>query len=292
MRLPKKRPILTLSGSKGNIRVKEIISGKYEAYSASKFLEPHRRDFYSFFLVKQGFIKYSIDFKLYTCQAGEIFFMAPPQIYLIDSAEDFGGISINCQPESLSKEELNLPIIRAGFLQNLIRPDMESLKDLVWLAEKMLNLFNDPDPFSPLLLRSLFSSFLICLSKSWLKENRSAKMDCAKTAIIDQFRALINDHWKEVHQVKDYAKHLHVSAGHLNSLVKENTGQKAIALIQEKKLIEAKRLLVHSDLSAKEIAYECGFEDPAYFNRFFKKWNSSTPQQFRLEIREKYKDSF
>ncbi|MFI5156935.1 MAG: AraC family transcriptional regulator [Chitinophagales bacterium] len=290
MRLAKKRPVLTLTGSKGNIRVREITSGKYEAYSATKFLEPHRRDFYSFFLVRQGFIKYSIDFKLYACHAGEVFFMTPPQIYLIDSAEDFGGISINCQPESLSKEVLNLPIIRDGVQQNLVRPDMASLNDLVWLAEKMLNLANDPDPFSAPLLRSLFSCFLICLNKSWLKENYSAKSDSFKIGIIDQFRVLINDHWKEIFLVKDYARRLHVSPGHLNSLAKENTGQKAIELIQGKKLIEAKRLLLYSDLSAKEIAYETGFDDSAYFNRFFKKWNGNTPQQFRLEIREKYKD--
>ena len=285
----KKKPIQTLTGSSGLIRAREIISGQYDEYRASKFIEPHRRNFYSFFLVKQGNIKHSIDFASYTCSKGQVFFMAPQQVYLVDSAEDFGGISISCQPEMLEKQELDLPIIRNILHSNRICPDNDDFAEILGVAEKMISIFRQDSALSRELMTSYLRIFLLYLSRAWIKDNPMKNSLPGQAAIVEKFRSLINQHWKEFHQVVEYAARLHITPGHLNSLVKASTGKSAIDLIQEKKLTEAKRFLVHSDLSIKEIAFESGFEDPAYFSRFFKKWNKVTPLEFRVQIREKYK---
>jgi AraC-like DNA-binding protein len=284
-----KKAIQTLTGSLGQIRAREIISGEYDEYKAIKFIEPHRRNFYSFFLVKQGYIKHNIDFTSYTCSKGQVFFMAPQQVYLVDTADDFGGISISCQPEVLDQQETDLPIIRNIFQCNRICPDNEDLGEISGLAEKMVQIFNHEMIFSKDLMSSYLRIFLIYLSRAWIKENPANNSHPDQTAIIEKFRNLINQHWNTFHQVTEYASRLHITSGHLNSMVKSNTGKSAMDLIQEKKLIEAKRLLVHTNLSVKEIAFEAGFEDPAYFSRFFKKWNQVTPLEFKAEIREKYK---
>jgi len=54
-------------------------------------------------------------------------------------------------------------------------------------------------------------------------------------------------------------------------------------------LLEAKRLLLHADLSVKEVSHALLMEDPAYFNRMFKKATGMTPVEYRTHIREKYK---
>ncbi|MDB6080659.1 MAG: AraC family transcriptional regulator, partial [Akkermansiaceae bacterium] len=86
-----------------------------------------------------------------------------------------------------------------------------------------------------------------------------------------------------------YAKMLGVTSGHLNDTVSAQTGRPAGALIRERILLEARRLLLHSELQIAEIAYHLGFGDPSYFARFFRREDGRPPGDFRMEIREKYR---
>jgi AraC family transcriptional activator of pobA len=107
---------------------------------------------------------------------------------------------------------------------------------------------------------------------------------------VARFQALIDDHYRQVHRVAGYARLLAVTPGHLNDLIKAATGQTASALIEARLLLEAKRLLAHSDAPAAEIAAHLGFPDPSYFGRFFRRHVGRSPGAFRAQIREKYQD--
>ena len=74
----------------------------------------------------------------------------------------------------------------------------------------------------------------------------------------------------------------------LSEVVKEQSGKPAISHIHERLILEAKRLLFHTDGSVKEIAYDLGFEDDSYFNRFFKRITQQTPSEYRKHIRGMY----
>ena len=67
--------------------------------------------------------------------------------------------------------------------------------------------------------------------------------------------------------------------------MKEKTGKSAKDYIQDKLVIEAKRLLLFSEMSSKELAYEIGFEEPSHFNTFFKKHSGHSPIAFRKSVR-------
>jgi len=284
-------PIATYPIGKRIFSIGEIISGKYERFDGSRFIVPHRRDFFSFFFIKTGYISHSIDFRHYNCKVGDIFFMSPQQVYLVETAGDIGGISIACKSEFLMPDELSLPILQNIHRENKITLDKEQFSYLSGFMEKMLSESSNDEIFSDRLLRSYFASFLIYLSRLYQLQFHSGKTNREESAIVEKFRSMVNEHWKTIEHVSDYAKRLYISAGHLNHVVKQNTGKKPIELIQEKKLTEAKRLLLHSKNAIKEVAYQTGFEDPAYFNRFFKKWNGNTPQEFREEIHKKYNTS-
>jgi len=71
-------------------------------------------------------------------------------------------------------------------------------------------------------------------------------------------------------------------------VVKEQSGKPAIVHIHERLILEAKRLLYHTDQSIKEIAFNLGFEEASYFNKFFKRLTQQTPLQYRGTIREIY----
>jgi len=81
---------------------------------------------------------------------------------------------------------------------------------------------------------------------------------------------------------------LNISAGHLSEVVKDQSGKSAITHIHERLVLEAKRLLFHTENSIKEVAFQLGFEDASYFNRFFKRITGNTPLDYRSSNREMY----
>ena len=102
-----------------------------------------------------------------------------------------------------------------------------------------------------------------------------------KLDIIRKFNLLVENHYRTQHQVKYYADQLFKSPKTISNLFALYNHKSPLAVIQERIIIEAKRLLTYTDKSAKEIAGELGFEDAAHFSRFFKKHTTLSPIAFR-----------
>jgi AraC-like DNA-binding protein/mannose-6-phosphate isomerase-like protein (cupin superfamily) len=102
--------------------------------------------------------------------------------------------------------------------------------------------------------------------------------------ISNKFRELLFTHIKTKHLVSEYASLLHVTPNHLNKSVKAVTGKSPTKWIDEAIVLEAKVLLYQSNLSISEIATAVGLFDQSYFSRLFKKYEGTTPLQFRKVI--------
>lgn len=102
-----------------------------------------------------------------------------------------------------------------------------------------------------------------------------------KLDIIRKYNMLVENHYKKEHRVSFYAEKLHRSPKTLANLFAIYNHKSPLMVIQERVLLESKRLLMYTDKSAKEIAYELGFEDAAYFSRFFKQNAGQSPSDFR-----------
>lgn len=94
---------------------------------------------------------------------------------------------------------------------------------------------------------------------------------------------MVNRHFREHHPAEFYASRLGLSATHLNRIVKAATGQSTNGLLARRLVDQAKRDLVFTSASVKQIAYDLGFADPAYFTRFFTRETGTTPRQYRSE---------
>jgi AraC family transcriptional activator of pobA len=99
--------------------------------------------------------------------------------------------------------------------------------------------------------------------------------------LLRKFLLLLDQHFQKNYTVYEYAKMLHVTTLKLNSACNKILRKTASQLICDKVILESKRLLVSTDWSAKEIAFHLNFNDPAYFNRFFKKHTCLNPGMFR-----------
>ena len=113
----------------------------------------------------------------------------------------------------------------------------------------------------------------------------------ARAAKIERFRALLDEWCRTRRPVAEYADAMGVTTGQLTRLSHEAFGISAIRAIDARAIHEAKRLLQYSSLSVKQIAQQLGFEDEAYFGRFFRKNTGFRPTEFRLGAQGRYSPS-
>jgi AraC family transcriptional regulator, transcriptional activator of pobA len=102
-----------------------------------------------------------------------------------------------------------------------------------------------------------------------------------KTAKIEKFRALVDEHFKEHLPMQAYASQLGITPGQLTRLCREALGMSSLEVIHSRLIHEAQRDLVYTANSVRQLADGLGFTDEAYFGRFFRKQTGLTPREFR-----------
>jgi AraC-like DNA-binding protein len=146
---------------------------------------------------------------------------------------------------------------------------------------QMLEEFDKKDAdFKMDILRGMLSIILVRLSRV-VPRSFNEGVSKHNLVLMRQFEILIEQHFRDKRLPKEYAELMFVTPNHLNALTNSVVGKSAGELIRDRILLEAKRLLVNSDLMISQIAESLNFEDNAYFTRFFKKYLGVTPEGFR-----------
>ncbi len=104
-----------------------------------------------------------------------------------------------------------------------------------------------------------------------------------KLDVIRKYNVLVEMHFKEKHKVKDYAELLFKSPKTLSNLFKQYSDQSPLQVINERLILEAKRLLSNSQMNIEEISNTLGFVETPHFSKFFKKQVGVAPNFFRKE---------
>ena len=134
-------------------------------------------------------------------------------------------------------------------------------------SERMVHIYN--------LVHLVFQDYFVANSDA------TSKVMDRKTEIYHEYSELVMKHYHEWHHVSDYAEALHITVPHLCSTIKQASQRTAGDLIVEAILTDAKAQLKLSVTPIKEIAISLGFENVAFFNRFFKTHVGTTPKNYR-----------
>ena len=132
-------------------------------------------------------------------------------------------------------------------------------------------------------LRGL-SSVLVGLVAREIAFKSVTRDSVSKADLLDQFEALLEQHYLEHWTVADYAGALGITPTHLSRLTREASGYSASHLILERVVREARRNLVYTNLPISTVAYALGFNDPAYFSRLFSGATGLSPRSFRDKV--------
>lgn len=131
------------------------------------------------------------------------------------------------------------------------------------------------------MLQMMLKRLLILCTRIYKEETELTTFDKNQLDIVREYNYLVEKYFKTKHQVVDYANLLNKSPKTLSNLFKKYGNKSPLQIIQDRKVLEARRLLYYTNKSVKEIAYEIGFEDIQTFSRFFKKIEGVSPSNFK-----------
>ena len=105
--------------------------------------------------------------------------------------------------------------------------------------------------------------------------------------LVAHFKTLVNSHAPEGWSLARYAGALGVTVEQLTRACKAASGRPPMRIVHDRLMAEAKRSLIYTSMSIQEVGFALGFEDPAYFTRFFARREGRSPSRYRLEIAER-----
>jgi AraC-like DNA-binding protein len=263
--------------------------GEWEGCDANEMSVPHRHNGFSIDILIKGTITQSLDFKKYEVTAPAIMLMEPNQVHQHEMSPDVELINIYFTEEFMMPEMMGVVSCWHCLFSSGIIPLNESqLEELLSYASLIMREYSNDHLRKDTVIRTLLAAFVVVCGRISEPSGEWIEGESSQHNMVRQFKMLVDQHFHEKSQVSDYAEMLFVSPGHLNDTVKDLLGRNAKFLIDEKRIMEAKRLLYWGEHSVKQIAARLNFEDDAYFNRFFKKHSGYTPISFQKSIREKY----
>jgi AraC family transcriptional activator of pobA len=259
-------------------------------------LMPHLHDFYSIFWIESGEAIHATEFVEYSLKADTILFVPPGLKHRMYIDKSVSGTYILFNEDFIQYNRTNhVPLKEYRLFNN---SDFKSLITVVPEKREKLNnitglIFDElqnSDDYSQDIVLNLLHLFLLESRRIFDQQNQAPKEepDTTPDTTIIKFKQLIEDNFTKEKNVSPYAEMLNMNPSCLNELTKRTTGITAGELIRNRVIDETKKLLFSSPMSGKEIAYELGFDDPAYFSRFFKKYTGATLKEFRDNSRKKY----
>jgi len=139
-------------------------------------------------------------------------------------------------------------------------------------------------PYGKEIFTHAFYVFLFEIEALYMK-HRSLSLPSSRQEIhVHKFINLVQQQFRKVRTIKEYAAQLNVSAKHLTEIVKHFTGKNASEMITEQVIREAKFLLKNPQLSIGEIAYKLYFSDQSFFGKYFKRQTGISPKAYRESV--------
>lgn len=259
---------------RGAVRVEKL-----EERLAPRVPFPHKHDFYQILLITAGSGWHEIDFHRLSASARKIFVMKPGQVHAWQLHRNTRGFVIEFSAESVAQNELLREWLRQS--ADALTPKPAEWKKLLALAQAMLEEFQAAAGRFERVIQNYLEIFLLHLHRlGHAAPNQKASSE------VERFRELVEAHFRREHSVEFYASRLGTSAQALTMRMSRALGKPPRKLIQERLLLEAKRMLAQSGDPISQIGYDLGFEDPNYFARFFRTNAKASPGNFRLAARK------
>ncbi|MGL4631932.1 MAG: helix-turn-helix domain-containing protein [Leadbetterella sp.] len=248
--------------------------------SVTKILSPHKRNFYSLlFIESQDDGQLKLNTNEYQTLSNVIICQSFEHIFSFIRGESMKGFVL------LFNDSFLLPFVSntishytffSSLKNNVFHLNEIEKADCNVLLKNLSKEVNNRAVSKHLLLAFL-EKIKIIQEQYQIEEKFVSK----SFLLLKSLQQLINNFFLEHKNVEFYAQKLNVTPNHLNETVKQQTGKNVKSLILERGLLEAKKLLLYSNLDIAEVSYYLNYSEPSHFGKFFKKETGFTPKEFR-----------
>lgn len=252
-------------------------------------MEIHRDDYYMFMVMDKCNVNITVDFKDFDIKDKSIFYILPGQVQSnLPELSNLSGWGLAVEPNLI--DDLYRKILTDNLLNHrsisIQDDDFKTITQCLSIIQKESSA-SKKTAISNKVIVSLLDAFIGMFTKIYQEQQEATINTNSRPFLItSKFRKLLSENFKVMKSPSQYAEALHISVPYLNEAVKKITGFPVSHWILQENMLEAKRLLYHSNLNVKEIAFTLGYEDHTYFSRLFKKSNGESPLQFKRKHRE------
>lgn len=277
---------------------KKGLNLEFEIVDLSKIIEskkemmtvPHRAQFYHVLWIEKGEGTHFVDFNPIKVEGNSILFIPHNCVNVFDKNGSYHGKTILFTNNFFCKNNNDLRFLQSSMLFSDLYP-IAKIKVNPHISE--LEIFKNameteylrqPDSAQYEILRNMLHVFLLQAEREMRKQGfkelkPSANLDC-----LVSFKNLLEQNFRKERSVNKYASELSISDKQLHKATSSLLDLTPKQIIDERVLLEAKRLLAHSTQTIKEVAYDLGYDEPTNFIKYFRKHTNSTPSQFREQF--------
>ncbi|MFF7277552.1 helix-turn-helix domain-containing protein [Streptomyces griseorubiginosus] len=245
----------------------------------------HRIDFHVVMLFDGDPVRHMVDFAEYEATAGDLLWIRPGQVHRFAPSE-YRGTVLTMQPGFLPRATVEATGLYRYDLPPLLRPSGPQLAGLKAGLAQLQREYEDtatlPLSLHTAVLRHTLTAFLLRLAHLAAS---AADAGRRTESTFTLFRDAVEKGFATNHSVSAYADALGYSRRTLVRAVRAATGETPKGFIDKRVVLEAKRLLAHTDLPIGRVGAAVGFPDAANFSKFFQQHTELTPAAFRAELR-------
>lgn len=252
--------------------------------------EMFRAGAFFYILVETGTAEFVVDCHSYIVGKGDMLLVAPRMsVKLMKKSSDFGTCSLCMEPfffDSLSiGNYVYKRLYNSSHTTYVLRLEDSDTVHIRKTLDLMSHYLTSDHPAE--MAGSLVNFLLLQITEIFHSQNvHPAGRVKHSDALFRLFRKLLAENYRKEHELQFYADSLHISQTYLSRVIRQISGKTVNNYIAEALYTDARRLLVFTDLTVKEIAEQLGFSDQSSFGKFFKKKSETSPANFRDEYKK------
>jgi AraC family transcriptional activator of pobA len=233
--------------------------------------------------LERGRISGTVDGKAVQARAPAILLIAPGSVHGFRHTHDTAGHQLTIPSATLQQLLEGTRLADAGFGHSFVLAELgdDSREELALLFAMLAREFRGHGVGRVQALLATATLLAVLLLRLHGQHIRKAQAPGARDALVQRYLALIEQHFREHRGLPFYADSLGVTPDHLSRSCRNLTRQSAQQLLHERLMLEARRLLAYTPMSVLEVAAAVGYQDPAYFSKFFTRATGHSPSRYR-----------
>ena len=250
----------------------------------------HRANFYQLIWFKDGFSTHTVDFNPIQTRPNTLLFVNKNSVQRFDSKAKVTGKLLLFTDDFFCKTDSDTRFLRGSILFNdLLSISVIRIKDDSTTFSSIFHQIEEEfgkakDFYQSDILRNLLENLLLLSEREHRKQDFTELKKDANLEYVLLYKDLVDKHYITQKQVSFYCQKMHLTSKRLNQATSKVFGKTPKELIDERILLEAKRILSHTTDSVKEVGFSLGFDEPTNFIKYFRKHTHKTPIEFREEF--------